>query len=320
MNGSPPMACRSSPRPNAARWTSTRRATTAQDSSPAVRGAPLDGASPRSRVHRAPWQWHAARGQQHGLAPVLGRLVGRSGRRHADAAGGAGPAALLQQLLFGARQPRHRARDERAVGSQHVLDRRRAMATPVEIGGVSGRRRGQADRRGRQRVPIRDRRRALRSVHFGRDGAGIVHIRPSRDCRQSSVSLVLGARGDFWRSTPREDGAPLHAVNFFSPRAVGGLADAAGVALRASVTHAYRTPTLDELHRTSQVGNTMTLSNTMLNPEVLTGLEAGALFTASRVSTPDHRVLEQPDRRDHQHHVESRRRRSLPSRSRTPTR
>ena len=91
----------------------------------------------------------------------------------------------------------------------------------------------------------------------------------------SSVTIVAGARGDFWRSTPEESGAPRHAADFFSPRVSAAWQAAPDVVLRATATHAWRTPTLDELHRSSRIGNTLTLGNPVLDPESLTGLEAG---------------------------------------------
>ena len=50
------------------------------------------------------------------------------------------------------------------------------------------------------------------------------------------------------------------------------------------MTRASRTPTLDELHRSSRIGNTVTLGNPLLDPERLTGLEAGVTLTRSRAS------------------------------------
>ena len=51
-----------------------------------------------------------------------------------------------------------------------------------------------------------------------------------------ALSLVVGARGDFWRSTPREAGEPSHAVNFFSPRVSIGWQVSLAVALRSPTT------------------------------------------------------------------------------------
>jgi outer membrane receptor protein involved in Fe transport len=98
------------------------------------------------------------------------------------------------------------------------------------------------------------------------------------------VTVIAGARADVWTSTPREAGAPAHAVNFFSPRVSASWQASGSIAVRASATRASRTPTLDELHRSSRIGNTLQLSNTLLDPERLTGLEAGATLMRARAS------------------------------------
>jgi len=46
-----------------------------------------------------------------------------------------------------------------------------------------------------------------------------------------------------------------------------------------AVTQAFRAPTLNELYRNFRVGGTLTLANSALQPEVLTGVEGGAAFT-----------------------------------------
>ncbi len=99
-----------------------------------------------------------------------------------------------------------------------------------------------------------------------------------------NLTVVLGGRGDFWRSTPAITTLPTHTANFFSPRASAEwrLADAASV--HASVYRAYRTPTLNELHRGFSVGTAVTNPNPELNPEKLTGFEGGVLLTHGRVS------------------------------------
>jgi outer membrane receptor protein involved in Fe transport len=55
--------------------------------------------------------------------------------------------------------------------------------------------------------------------------------------------------------------------------------------LHAAVYRAHRTPTLNELHRGFRVGNVVTNPNAELDPETLTGLEGGVLFTRGLVST-----------------------------------
>jgi outer membrane cobalamin receptor len=52
------------------------------------------------------------------------------------------------------------------------------------------------------------------------------------------------------------------------------------VSITGSVYRAFRAPTLNELYRTFRVGNVLTLNNSALDPERLTGAEAGVNVTA----------------------------------------
>lgn len=103
------------------------------------------------------------------------------------------------------------------------------------------------------------------------------------------ITIGLGARIDSWRSEPIDpqfpDQAPLpdKSKTFFSPRAsvswrVGE------VALQGAVYRGYRTPTLNELHRGFRAGNQVTNPNPLLEPEKLTGVEGGALYSVGRLS------------------------------------
>jgi outer membrane receptor protein involved in Fe transport len=56
------------------------------------------------------------------------------------------------------------------------------------------------------------------------------------------------------------------------------------VTVQAAVYRAHRTPTLNELHRGFRVGNIMVNPNVLLEPEQLTGVEAGGLFSRDGVS------------------------------------
>lgn len=98
------------------------------------------------------------------------------------------------------------------------------------------------------------------------------------------LTVIAGARADFWTSTPEEAGAPAHAVNFFSPRVSAAWQASKSIAVRASATRASRTPTLDELHRSSRIGNSLQLGNPLLDPERLTGLDAGVTLLHTRTS------------------------------------
>ena len=117
----------------------------------------------------------------------------------------------------------------------------------------------------------------------GTEGSGAVFARTSLAASER-VTIVLGARGDVWKSNPLEAGAPKSALNFFSPSAAVSFRVSQEFTLRTGVTRAYRTPTLDELHRGSRQGNVLTNPNPLLKPERLTGFEGSVLWTRSRAS------------------------------------
>ena len=98
------------------------------------------------------------------------------------------------------------------------------------------------------------------------------------------LTLVIGAHGDGWRSESRGSGFTKSSSSF-NPRASASyrLADS-GVTLRGSVYHGFRAPTLNEFYRNFGSGNTQTLPNEDLNPERLTGGDAGVLISRGRAS------------------------------------
>jgi len=102
---------------------------------------------------------------------------------------------------------------------------------------------------------------------FGRIG-----VAPRED-----VTVVFGARGDFWNSEPLDAMLPVHDSNFLSPRLSAAWTINETTSVQGSVYRAYRTPTLNELHRGFRVGNIVTNANPLLNPERLTGVEGGVL-------------------------------------------
>ena len=95
--------------------------------------------------------------------------------------------------------------------------------------------------------------------------------------------MSVGLRGDFWRSEPVLETLPTKSVSFFSPRFGVGyrLGD---VMVQGAVYRAHRTPTLNELHRGFRAGNAQTNPNVLLEPETLTGVEGGVLFSRSELS------------------------------------
>lgn len=98
------------------------------------------------------------------------------------------------------------------------------------------------------------------------------------------VSLIAGARVERWTSTPQLATQPSHANAFVSPRVSLAWPMGRGVSARAALYRAYRTPTLNELHRGFRVGNIVTNANPSLDPERLTGVEAGLLLAGRRAS------------------------------------
>jgi outer membrane receptor protein involved in Fe transport len=101
---------------------------------------------------------------------------------------------------------------------------------------------------------------------------------------QDRLTVVLGMRGDFWQSTPRDVALSTHSADFFSPRASAAWTLSPVVSLHASIYRAHRTPTLNELHRGFRVGNAVTNPNPELDPEKLTGFDGGVLLSWRSIS------------------------------------
>jgi outer membrane receptor protein involved in Fe transport len=99
-----------------------------------------------------------------------------------------------------------------------------------------------------------------------------------------SLTAVVGARADGWRSEPDDPALPSHAVRFFSPRVSVAWQATPTLALRGALARAHRTPTLNELHRGFRQGNVVTDPNPRLDPEHLTSLEGSALWSTPRLS------------------------------------
>jgi outer membrane receptor protein involved in Fe transport len=104
-----------------------------------------------------------------------------------------------------------------------------------------------------------------------------------------AMTVELGGRVDSWESVPAppqlptDPVLPTKDVTYFSPR--GAISIRAGkVQMQASVYHANRTPSLNELHRRFAVGNQVTNANPLLDPEKLTGVEGGVLTQVGTTS------------------------------------
>ena len=87
-----------------------------------------------------------------------------------------------------------------------------------------------------------------------------------------ALSITAGLRADRWRET--ELSPRLSVLWRASPM----------LALSASAYHAFRAPTLNELHRGFRVGNVNTLPNPDLRSETLTGYEMGARLRNVRLT------------------------------------
>jgi outer membrane receptor protein involved in Fe transport len=97
------------------------------------------------------------------------------------------------------------------------------------------------------------------------------------------VTISAGIRGDFWKTDPLAETDPVKDASFASPR-VSVAYRTGDVRLQGAIYRAHRTPTLNELYRGFRVGNVLTNPNSQLEPETLTGFEAGALYSRGRVS------------------------------------
>jgi len=101
---------------------------------------------------------------------------------------------------------------------------------------------------------------------------------------KDNLTVALGGRADFWRSTPDDAALGRHSANFFSPRVSAELKASERAIVHASFYRGYRSPTLNELHRGFRVGTVVTNPNPALDPERLSGVEAGVLLSRADVS------------------------------------
>jgi outer membrane receptor protein involved in Fe transport len=107
-----------------------------------------------------------------------------------------------------------------------------------------------------------------------------------------SWSVALSSRIDHFASfDAKQVGAvpapvlPEIAETIFDPRLGVVKQLRGGISLTGSVFRAFRGPSLNELYRTSQVGQQLTLANAALRSERATGWEAGGLIQVHRVGS-----------------------------------
>jgi outer membrane cobalamin receptor len=98
------------------------------------------------------------------------------------------------------------------------------------------------------------------------------------------MTFVAGVHGDAWHSSS-DTSSFSQTVSAFSPRlSLAYRAGDSGVVFRGVVFGGFRAPTLNELYRSFQVGNDVTLPNETLTPERLKSAEAGVTFSRSIAS------------------------------------
>jgi outer membrane receptor protein involved in Fe transport len=171
------------------------------------------------------------------------------------------------------------------------LGKRNSLVAGADAGNVEGvsqdlnfaalRARSQVNSGGRQ----------LSSGAFAQD---MIHL-------TSRFLVTVGTRYSNWdnydgqsRTVPLAAGVQPGLTHFveqsqhaFTPRAAALFNANGHLALTASAYKAFRPPTLNELYRTFRMGNTLTLANSQLLAERLSGAEAGAnlLFDRTRIHT-----------------------------------
>ncbi len=90
------------------------------------------------------------------------------------------------------------------------------------------------------------------------------------------LQVLAGIRRDAWRNGGEWRGSHL------SPKVAARLELGSTVALRASASRSFRTPTLNELYRSFRVGSVVTLANRDLGPERSTSAEIGFDYAPAR--------------------------------------
>ncbi|HTK29530.1 MAG TPA: TonB-dependent receptor [Vicinamibacterales bacterium] len=92
----------------------------------------------------------------------------------------------------------------------------------------------------------------------------------------NDLTVVGSVRLDRWTSTPTNPSASSAAATEVSPKAGATWRASSRLVFHGFVTHAYRTPTLNELFRSFRAGGSLTSANDRLTPETLTAAEGGA--------------------------------------------
>jgi len=96
------------------------------------------------------------------------------------------------------------------------------------------------------------------------------------------LTFVVGAHGDTWDSESLVGFTKSSSA--FSPRAAAAYRVNDLISVRGAVYHGFRAPTLNEFYRNFSAGNTQTRANAALDPERMTGGDAGLLIGNPRTS------------------------------------
>ena len=99
-----------------------------------------------------------------------------------------------------------------------------------------------------------------------------------------AATITAGVRAGRWSTTLKEATGFDRTVIYVLPRLSIAWAAGPALSLTASWSNPSRTPTLNELYREFQVGNTFTLANARLEPEEAQSVEVGALVRRGRGS------------------------------------
>ncbi len=92
-----------------------------------------------------------------------------------------------------------------------------------------------------------------------------------------TFTIAGGARVDRWENAG-DNGAPARTETPVSGRVTGWWQVAEPLFVRGAAYRGFRTPTLNELYRNFRAGDTQTLANDALEPEFLSGGEAGLAY------------------------------------------
>jgi outer membrane receptor protein involved in Fe transport len=117
----------------------------------------------------------------------------------------------------------------------------------------------------------------------GRARVGSAFVR-TRFVPADRLTIAIGSRGDVWRSSS-DTSSFTQTIGSITPRvSVAYLVGRSGLTVRGSAYGGFRSPTLNELYRSVQIGNDVTAPNERLTPERLRAGDAGIALNRGRLS------------------------------------